>query len=147
MASFVICNHFTTKVEIPKLLYAFCGRLHTVFFCCFPPSKSDDKKGVIVENHKFKKSVDQESTTAACVSINKTIKKEKPKCNFRNRCKSCQADFDKNKAKVKNKKDIEARWIALNYFVFLWILLFMFVSNTNMVVNVKITELNLFLRI
>lgn len=53
----------------------------------------------------------------------------KAKCNFCNRCESCQVDFDKDKAKGKNKKDIEAKCSALNYFVFFFILLFMFVAN------------------
>jgi hypothetical protein len=52
-----------------------------------------------------------------------------PKCNFCNRCKSCQADFDKDKAKDKNKKDIEAKCNTLNYLVLLCVSLFMFVSN------------------
>jgi hypothetical protein len=55
--------------------------------------------------------------------------KEKPKCNFCNRCESCQADFDKDKAKSKTKKEIEARCNALNYLVLIIVALFMFISN------------------
>jgi hypothetical protein len=51
------------------------------------------------------------------------------KCNFCNRCKSCQEDFDKDKTKDKNKKDIQAKCNALNYLVLLCISLFMLISN------------------
>ncbi len=67
--------------------------------------------------------------TTAYASMNTTNENEKLQCNFCNRCNSCQADFDKDKAKVKNKKDIETRCNVLNYFVFLWVLLLMFISN------------------
>ena len=52
-----------------------------------------------------------------------------PKCNFCNRCKSCQADFDKDKTNSKAKKDIESRCNALNYLIFICILTVMFISN------------------
>ncbi|CAF4090954.1 unnamed protein product [Rotaria magnacalcarata] len=68
-----------------------------------------------------------ETTTDA--KVDETNETTKPKCNFCNRCETCQADFDKDKAKGKTKKDIEARCSALNYFVFSCMLLFMFVSN------------------
>ncbi|CAF4259207.1 unnamed protein product [Rotaria sp. Silwood2] len=110
MMWFIVYNYFTTKAEMPKSLYDFCGRLPRVFFCCFPLVKQDNKinqqKDVIAENQ-----------TA------------KPKCNFCSRCESCQVDFDKDKVKGKNKKEIETRCNALNYLVFLCLLLCMFVSN------------------
>lgn len=55
--------------------------------------------------------------------------KAKSKCNFCNRCPSCQADHDKDKTKTKNNKDIEARCNAINTFLFLFIFLFMLVAN------------------
>jgi hypothetical protein len=169
LAWFVICNYYTSKGEMPKWLYDFCGHLQRVFFCCFPLTKADDKKKknqeAIIDNGEFKMSQDQEITEATiveevkCVCCQKLftsclqkrvkvetiniidtrsdlpiegiepIEKEKPKCNFCNRCKSCQADFDKDKAKGKVKKDIEARCNALNYLVFICVLLLMFISN------------------
>ncbi|CAF3881768.1 unnamed protein product, partial [Rotaria sordida] len=66
---------------------------------------------------------------AVSVPVNEPNAEAKPKCDFCNRCEPCQADFDKDKAKGKNKKDIEARCNALNYFVFICVLLFMFISN------------------
>ncbi|CAF4761293.1 unnamed protein product, partial [Rotaria socialis] len=68
-----------------------------------------------------------ETTTDA--NVDETNETTKAKCNFCNRCETCQADFDKDKAKGKTKKDIEARCSALNYFVFSCILLFMLASN------------------
>ncbi|CAF4058260.1 unnamed protein product [Rotaria sp. Silwood2] len=121
--------------------------------------KTNQKKKIIVENDEIKKSRDRQSTkatsinkiqhisiedmksiktnatnvksieTAAVVIINETNQKEKPKCDFCNRCESCQAEFDKDKAKNKNKKEIEARCNVLNYFVLLCLFVCMFVSN------------------
>lgn len=51
------------------------------------------------------------------------------KCKFCKRCGSCQADFDKDKAKDKKKKDIELKCGALNYLIVLCISTLMFVSN------------------
>jgi hypothetical protein len=69
LAWFVIYNYYTSKGEMPKRLYDFCGYLQRIFFfCCFPPAKADDEtdksKDVIVENDEFKKSEDQVSTKA-----------------------------------------------------------------------------------
>ncbi len=68
MAWFVIYNYYTTKGEMPKRLYDFCGRLQKILFCCFPPAKKDEKtdqkKDVIVESGK---SGDQVSTKATSI--------------------------------------------------------------------------------
>ncbi|CAF0788447.1 unnamed protein product [Adineta steineri] len=56
-------------------------------------------------------------------------KEAKRKCNFCNRCESCQADIDKDKTKSKEKKDIEARCNALNYLVFICVFLLMLIVN------------------
>lgn len=58
-----------------------------------------------------------------------STEKEKSKCNFCNRCETCQATFDKDKAKAKDKKDIEAKCKILNYFVLCCILVLIFTSN------------------
>lgn len=175
MGWFVICNHLTSKAEMPKLIYDLSGQLQRVLFCCFPPSTKDDKTNekneVISENDQITKPEDQESTTStstqslrrhnrvesismqpqifvsrmefittnprnaepidtiADVSNNETNQKGEPKCDFCNRCESCQADKDKDKAKEKNKKDVEGRCNALNYLVFICVLLLMLVSN------------------
>jgi hypothetical protein len=63
------------------------------------------------------------------VNMNETNEKAKPKCNFCNRCTSCQTDFDKDKTKSKNKKDIEARCNTLNNFVLLSVFILMFISD------------------
>ena len=175
MAWFVVCNHYTTKTEMPKALYNFCGLLQRMFFCCFKPPKQDgrtDKKtDIIIEHGKFKsvqkikcilcqnifasclpkhnkvETIDEKQHTsvedietirtnptdiiepAVFVSINGANENTKPKCNFCNKCESCQADFDKSEAKNKLKRDIEARCNALNYLVFICVLLLMFASN------------------
>ncbi|UJR07060.1 hypothetical protein I4U23_011348 [Adineta vaga] len=177
MVWFVVCNHFISKAEMPKLLYIFSGLLQkNVFRCCFPPPKEDKTiTNTIVENGEFKKSEDKESTQVTgiqktkCIScqklfpscfrrqtkvestdkelhtsveketsmkkdatdntrIDETNQETTPKCDFCNRCETCQADFNKDKTKSKNKKDIEAKCSALNYFVFFCLLLFMVVS-------------------
>ena len=67
--------------------------------------------------------------TIVSVNMNETNEKTKPNCNFCHRCTSCQTDFDKDKTKSKNKKDIEGRCNALNNFVFLCVFILMFISN------------------
>jgi hypothetical protein len=64
---------------------------------------------------------------AAYFGVNETMETEKPKCNFCNRCESCQAD--KDKAKGKTKKEIDSKCNALNYLVFICVSVFMFISN------------------
>ena len=51
------------------------------------------------------------------------------KCNFCNRCEPCQTNVDKEKAKSKEKKEVEGKCKALNYFILLCISILMFVSN------------------
>ena len=58
-----------------------------------------------------------------------SVEKEKSKCNFCNRCETCQANIDKDKAKGKDKKEIEAKCQILNYFVLCCIFLLIFTSN------------------
>ncbi|CAF3139563.1 unnamed protein product [Rotaria sp. Silwood2] len=113
MTWFVIYNYFTTKAEMPKLLYDFCGLLQRIFCYCFPLPKQDGN-------------TNQKKNAVADSGENQNMKS---KCDFCNRCDSCQSDFDKEKAKGKNKKEIEARCNALNYLVFLFLLLCMFISN------------------
>lgn len=67
--------------------------------------------------------------TSAQPSIDKTSEKEKSKCNFCNRCETCQASFDKDKTKGKDKKEIEGKCKVLNYFILFCIFILMFVSN------------------
>ena len=150
MAWFIVCNHYTTKAEMPKVLLMFCEFLQQLFCCCFPPPKKDEKDAA------NKTTPATDSDTVKCVycrqlfglccgktnrvevgnnkegkgeAIVSTDDSSKPKCQFCDRCQSCQADFDKDRAKGKNKKDIEAKCNALNYFVFIFIFLFMFISN------------------
>ena len=58
--------------------------------------------------------------------------KKKPKCDFCNRCETCQADLDKDKAKGKAKKEIEGRCNAINYLVCLIVALCIFISNMSL---------------
>jgi hypothetical protein len=135
MVWFIIENHFRTKNQMAKPLYTFAGFLQKIFCCCcFPPSKSD-------EDEQLNKPVNQVIINQRPISLesiytrqdysinNITNEKTTSKCDFCNRCKSCQADFDKDKAKDKKKKDIEAKCSALNYLILLCVSLFMFVSN------------------
>jgi hypothetical protein len=64
---------------------------------------------------------------AAYFGVNETMEMEKPKCNFCNRCESFQAD--KDKAKGKMKKEIDAKSNALNYLVFICVSVLIFISN------------------
>ncbi|CAF2011275.1 unnamed protein product [Rotaria magnacalcarata] len=72
------------------------------------------------------------------IPMTETMKIATPKCDFCNRCESCQTEFNKDKAKGKFKKDIEARCSALNYFVFLCGFLFIFVSNMAVWISMSI---------
>ena len=179
MVWFVICNHYASRGEMPKLLYAFCGLLEKGFVCCFslPPPPKDDKtstkQGVPVQDGESKKPAteDKANTPKLCLSccrrspkvecvkaevpttveetqpvtgqsieekpseasvsitMEKPAEEPKPKCNFCDRCESCHADFTKDKTKGKGKKDVESKCSALNYFVFICVLLFMFIAN------------------
>ena len=71
----------------------------------------------------------QPTESVAGMIIQDANEKEKTKCNFCDRCESCQTDVDKDKVKGKKKKDIEARCNALNYLVFTCVLLGIFISN------------------
>jgi hypothetical protein len=137
MAWFSIANHYSTKGEMPKRLYAFCGLLQRIPLYCIPSPKQDKKK-----DGEFK--IDKEQCNnvegiesiksnridpTACVSVIKTNEEAKPKCNFCNRCEPCQADFDKDKVKGRSKKDVEGRCNALNYLVLFCVFLCMFVSD------------------
>lgn len=121
MAWFVVCNQYTTKGELPISLDILCRCLQKICFCCSTQSKDNGKveakKDIMIENGQFIK-----ATTI-------TNSEDKRKCNFCNRCKSCQADFDKDKVKTKSKKDVENKCKTLNYFVLFWITIFMLVSN------------------
>jgi hypothetical protein len=64
MAWFLICNHYTTKAQMPKKLCDFCGQLQRMYCCCFPQPKNDKKKDIIVENGECRNFDNQESTTA-----------------------------------------------------------------------------------
>jgi hypothetical protein len=159
MGWFVVCNYNTTEAKLPKPLKRFCGLLHRVFFCCFSQPKDDDisasatsipktkcvpyqrlfsacfrrrAKVEIVHMREHTNLEDMEgnnSKPAVAISINETTEEVKAKCNFCDRCQPCLADYEKDKAKGKNKKEIESKCSALNYFVFLCVLLFMFIAN------------------
>ncbi|CAF0885550.1 unnamed protein product [Rotaria sordida] len=62
MLWFIIYNYFTTKAEMPKSLYIFCGLLQRMFFCCFPSSKQDQKKNFTAENNEIKNFANNEAT-------------------------------------------------------------------------------------
>ena len=234
LAWFVICNHYSTKGEMPKLLNSFCGQLQRIFCCCFPPPKPDDKvdskkditangtmttndvnsrclpcfrrrvqvetiasnndilgeeagaaktepnytedskkditaNGTMMPNDvnsrcfpclrrriqvktiasnndilteetgaaktepddtiASKNDILAEETVAAKTKSNETNDPAKPKCDFCDRCETCQADFDKDKTKGKNKKEIESKCGALNYLVFIIVCILMVISN------------------
>jgi hypothetical protein len=180
MVWFVICNHYASRGEMPKTLYAFCGRLERGFVCCFSPPPPPPKDGKTVAKQeasmqegepkkpateekasnpklclsccrrspKIESAKVEERTTVEetqpvtatsieantgdnSVSINmeKPAEEPTPKCNFCDRCEPCHADFTKDKAKGKSKKDVESKCSALNYFVFICVLLFMFIAN------------------
>jgi hypothetical protein len=129
MIWFIIENHFITKAKMSKPIYVFSKFLQKIF-CC---SSSKDKK---IDTDEFNKSMNDVSVQRP-ISLENIYQRQNysinekttSKCNFCNRCKSCQEDFDKDKTKDKNKKDIQAKCNALNYLVLLCISLFMLISN------------------
>lgn len=62
-------------------------------------------------------------------SKNEINESKKDKCQFCDRCGTCQADFDKDKKKNKGKKDAESKCSALNYLVFIIVFVLMLASN------------------
>jgi hypothetical protein len=121
MIWFIIENHFTTKKEMIKPLYILAGFLQNVFSCCFPPSKSDEKTEETDEDEQFDKpdvmyiqnsqqrnqrSIPLQSIFTRSIQTNEKITS---KCDFCNRRKSCQQDFDKDKQKDKKKKSLSAQ--------------------------------------
>ena len=156
LAWFVVYNHYSSKGEMPKLLYAFCGRLQRILCCCFSPPKPNEKADAnkdIIENGPvttnganskclpcFRRRVQVETiatrndvfvveTGSARTNRNEAPDVAKPKCDFCDRCETCQGDFDKDKTKGKNKKDVESKCNALNYLVLFVIFLLMVGSN------------------
>ncbi|CAF1210276.1 unnamed protein product [Adineta ricciae] len=171
MLWFVICNYFTSKGELPKLLFDFSGLLQRISANGFSKSKQTDsnvKKGelmssddaettrhrcmsceralfpclrrrVVVENadkSQMNPKDDVESVTgdtndvpSNSEHVNKTKAKINAKCNFCDRCETCQVNFDRDKTKSKIKKDVEAKCNILNYLVFSFVSLCVFVSN------------------
>lgn len=153
MIWFVICNHYTTRGHIPKKLNDFCAFLQRVFFCCFTtPGDTACVKCATCPDPLFRRkrqvqssetnelqsvssselgTIDGARTTASCVSINvnEPVGEAKAKCQQCDRCQSCQNEFQDDKTKHKNKKDVESKCSALNYLIFSLIFLFMFVGN------------------
>ncbi|CAF1276435.1 unnamed protein product [Rotaria sp. Silwood1] len=96
MVWFIICNHFATKAEMPKPIYAFCGQVQRTLCYCFPPPKEDvktdkNKDVVVVENGDIKKFDDKESS--------KVTNTEKIKCVS---CHELFAPCLKRRIKVEN---------------------------------------------
>ncbi|CAF4766747.1 unnamed protein product [Rotaria sp. Silwood1] len=96
MIWFIICNHFATKAEMPKPIYAFCGQVQRTLCYCFPPPKEDvkadkNKDVVVVENGDIKKFDDKESL--------KVTNTEKIKCVS---CHELFAPCLKRRIKVEN---------------------------------------------
>jgi hypothetical protein len=51
------------------------------------------------------------------------------KCTFCNRCEDCQCEFDKEKKKKDEQKELDRNVSALNYLAFFCLFLFMFIAN------------------
>ena len=190
MIWFMICNYFTTKSEMPKSLYGFCGVLQKVFFCCFSASEKGDttakKKDLITENVQdvdvtnnqkaaciscrklfpscFQRQTKVESIEnsqketsvepmglvrrTAHISVGEAEEPAKLHCKFCNRCDSCEADRGKETAKDRNRKDIAARCNALNFLIFLFVFIFMLVSNMVLWISMSQSDwLELFLHL
>jgi hypothetical protein len=113
-----------------------CVSCRKLFASCVPKrnrvNSADKKQHTNTEDTDSTKTNSTDANpcdTTACVSVMKTNEEAKPKCNFCDRCEPCQAEFDKDKAKGKKKKDIEARCSALNYLVLICVFLAMFISD------------------
>ena len=171
MLWFVICNYFTSKGELPKLLFDFSGLLQRISINGFSRSNQTDSN---VKTEELMSLDDAETTKHRCMScngiffvclrrrvvvenagktqrnpaediesvtsdtndvtpnsehVNKMKEKRNPKCNFCDRCETCQVNFDRDKTKNKIKKDVEAKCNILNYLVFSFVSLCVFVSN------------------
>lgn len=144
---------------MPKLLFAFCGQLQRLFCCCFPPAKVDDKANSkqdgTVQNSK-NQPVTNSGNSGCLPCLRRRVQVEtiangnaifvaeaggiksksggttdgdKSKCDFCDRCEKCQEDFDKDKTKGKNKKEVESKCSALNYLAFLIVFILMIASN------------------
>jgi hypothetical protein len=113
-----------------------CISCRKLFSSCFSRSTKDEivhiQEHTVLEsmqNNRKNPDEDDANKTALCILTNGSTEEAKLKCNFCDRCKPCCAEYDKDKAKEKKKKEIESKCSALNYFVFICILLFMFISN------------------
>ena len=114
-----------------KYLYTFSGLLQRLFCCCFSSSKSDDnaekKTDDIVEDAEIDQSIITNQNVAYLsgrntypshfqrpMELEEFYRSQDYPINglefmatndkTTSKCKSCQADFDKDKAKDKNKK-------------------------------------------
>ena len=138
MIWFIICNHYITTAKMPKPLYAFARLLQRLFCCCFSSSKTDNKTekkaASVVEDGEFNEYMEENIYRIRNYPIHgiefvQANDMTTSKCKFCKRCKSCQADFDKDKVKDKKKKDIEVKCGALNYLIVLCVSILMFISN------------------
>ena len=124
MLWYVQRNHFIAKGEMPAWLSAFAVLMKRVFCYCFPPEKKVTPKDGIKEKEKpndcqiiliSEKPQDVPVLPVAVAIETKTEVKQK--CNFCNRCETCEADLKKEKDKGKNKKEVESKCDALNWFL------------------------------
>jgi hypothetical protein len=111
----------------------FCCQ--TTFASCFQrhnrvEGSANEQRVAVIEDSGFS---GMNPTTATAVGTNQINNdKVKAKCNFCDKCESCQAAVDKEKAKGKNKKSVEDCCNALNYLVFICVVVLMFASNLAM---------------
>ena len=158
---YVYQNRCLTKAEIPGWIGFFGEKLKKLFCLCFPTDKNkkDDKHdGIKVENGQKtmelaedksvspKQESDNELRPSMIAVILKDdiqvpihFSKDKPEeiCEKCDRCEKCEADYQKEDAKKKKKKDVESKLEALNYFVFIIILIGLVATQLGIWVNLK----------
>ena len=124
---YVYRNRCITTSEIPKFLDTFCEYLKKMFCLCFTPAKKptkDNDKSKAVEGGEEKSKIENET-------------KKKDKCQFCDRCKDCEAGFKKEEEKGKKKKEIESKLDALNYLIFIIVLVAMFITQMSIWLTVS----------
>lgn len=127
-------SHDTISTTILKQRFVSCKEFSSFYFKCHHRiniNNENTQDPEFEDTHSVQNNTIDSATRRRTILVSAldTDKESKEKCTFCDRCKSCQADFQADKAKTKTKKDIENKCNILNYLAFACVLLFMLVSN------------------
>lgn len=127
MVWFVMYNELLNRSDLPRSLDLFCRLLQEIrCSCCHKNNKQEPLP--------IEETTSNKTNTIVVQSIRNDID---TKCNSCYRCSSCQADHEKNESKTKNKKHHESKCKALNYFILLFMTLFMLASNLSIWISMS----------